>query len=331
MELKNSSQNDNARILIVDDEQYILDLFDEIISPNTFKNAEKLGLSDLEFKLFGNKKADKTLGNYELVKCQQGEDAIQEIERSLDEDNPFAIIFLDVRMPPGMNGISTAEKIRELDQDVEIVLITGYSDLEPRDFTSRIAPAHKLLYIQKPFHPQEIQQFIFALSAKWHLEKQLWELQSELQEQVHERTMEYINMNEKLQSDISDFKKTQNQLQASMALSQLITDNMTEMVAICNLEGKYQYISSSYRKVLGYYPENLLGKTILSIIHPEDATEIQNGIGNSSTWDEAINGKKVRFKHYNGHYTRVEALARKHYNSSGDAEYVIFNSRELIK
>ena len=68
-------------------------------------------------------------------------------------NQPFAVVFLDMRMPPGPDGLWAAQRIREIDQQVEIVICTAYSDVDPLEIGRRVPPADKLFYLQKPFHP----------------------------------------------------------------------------------------------------------------------------------------------------------------------------------
>ena len=77
---------------------------------------------------------------------------------SIEEGRLFSVAFIDIRMPPGPDGMWTAEQIRTLDSDIEIVTMTGYTDVNPSDIARRVPPVHKLLYLQKPIHIQEIFQ-----------------------------------------------------------------------------------------------------------------------------------------------------------------------------
>ena len=112
------------------------------------------------------------------------------MKSSIKEDRPFSVAFIDIRMPPGPDGIWTAEHIRAFDSNIEIVIFTGYSDTHPRDITRRVPPVHKLLYLQKPFHSQEIFQFASALSMKWHTECELQRVNKGLEKSVEARIQE---------------------------------------------------------------------------------------------------------------------------------------------
>ena len=149
------------RILALDDEQIILDLYRDAL----FFLADQ-GEAEYEF---------------EVTLCKQGNEALEAVRKAKDENDPFAVIFLDLRLPPGPDGIWTGEQIRKVDPYVNFVIVTGFFDVDPREIALRIPPEDKLLYVQKPFHIQEIRQFAASLGAKWHSEQLLRKAKSELE------------------------------------------------------------------------------------------------------------------------------------------------------
>ena len=103
---------------------------------------------------------------FEAVYCNGAEAAVAAVREACAADRPFAVAFLDMRMPPGPDGVWAAQQIREIDQQVEIVICTAYSDVDPADIGRRVPPADKLFYLQKPFHPHEVRQLALALGEK---------------------------------------------------------------------------------------------------------------------------------------------------------------------
>jgi two-component system cell cycle sensor histidine kinase/response regulator CckA len=142
--------------------------------------------------------ASRMQGQVELCLCRQGEEAVERVRGSLQAGRPFAVIFLDVRMPPGIDGVRTAEMIRAIDSMVNIVIVTAYSDVPPDDMSARVPPADKFLYIQKPCHAPEIRQLALALGAKWMLERRLLTEQRHLEDEVRRRTAGLEAANEAL-------------------------------------------------------------------------------------------------------------------------------------
>ncbi|GAB6095812.1 hypothetical protein JCM14469_20650 [Desulfatiferula olefinivorans] len=168
------------RILAADDETRIHDFFteamgsDESMPPSSEFRA-------MESRLFGSGRTpvEDPEPVYELSLCTGATDAVDRVIRSLEEQDPFAVIFLDVRMPPGPDGIWAAEQIRRLDRDVEIVVVTAFSDIKPSEIVKRVPPAHKLLYLQKPCYVMEIRHMAASLSAKWAMERKLRQIRSQ--------------------------------------------------------------------------------------------------------------------------------------------------------
>ena len=95
------------------------------------------------------------------------------VKEALAQERPFAVIFLDMRMPPGADGVWAATRIRELDPAVEIVICTAYSDTDPCEMGGIVPPEDKLSYLQKPFHPHEVRQMTIALASKWRAERRI--------------------------------------------------------------------------------------------------------------------------------------------------------------
>ena len=166
------------RVLIVDDEADIRQAYRHSlrdIGPDT-KNA---GLRELQARLFNKSAmtstadASKRATTFDAVYCDQADAAVGAVERALAENLPFAVVFLDVRMPPGKNGIWAAARIRELDPAVEIVICTAYSDIDPSDVGGIVPPEEKLSYLQKPFHAHEVRQMTIALASKWRAERRI--------------------------------------------------------------------------------------------------------------------------------------------------------------
>lgn len=150
------------RILAVDDEQTLLNLYRDALSGPTHRGGPEY--------------------QFEVTLCKQGDEALEAARKAKNEEDPFAVVFLDLQLAPGPDGVWTGEQIRKLDPFVNVVIVTGFFDVDPREIAARIPPEDKLLYVQKPFHIQEIRQFAASLGAKWHSEQLLLKAKSELED-----------------------------------------------------------------------------------------------------------------------------------------------------
>src|SRR5580692_7701178 len=113
---------------------------------------------------------------FDPVFCEDAAAAVKAVRDAIAADEPFAVAFLDMRMPPGPDGVWAAARIRELEPAIEIVLCTAYSDVDPAEVGTIVPPEEKLSYLQKPFHPHEIRQMTISLASKWRAEHRIVKL-----------------------------------------------------------------------------------------------------------------------------------------------------------
>ncbi|MFL9842765.1 EAL domain-containing protein [Sphingomonas sp. ST-64] len=123
---------------------------------------------------------------FEPVHCMQGLDGVEAVARSIDSGDRFAVAFIDVRMPPGIDGRETAKRIRALDPDINLVIVTGYSDFSPLEISRDAGPADKIFYIAKPFQIEEVVQTATALGKRWQVDLELAQAMKLLEEQKAE-------------------------------------------------------------------------------------------------------------------------------------------------
>lgn len=159
------------RILIVDDEPAMHESYRQCFASRVGADAEG-GLTAMAAELFGDDAAgadaevepDAAIG-FELVHALQGLEAVSLVAAS--EVERFAVAFIDIRMPPGIDGKETARRIRALDPDINIVIVTGFSDFSPLEISRAAGPADKIFYIAKPFEVEEVVQTATALGRRW--------------------------------------------------------------------------------------------------------------------------------------------------------------------
>ena len=159
---------DNNRILIIDDNPAIHNDFNKILG------AKDSSESDATADLFLGITAETTGGpEYSLSSAFQGQEGVELAKTAIDERSPFALAFVDMRMPPGWDGLKTIQELWKVDQDLQVVLCTAYSDHSWRDLQEALGRSEKLLILKKPFDSTEVSQLAVALSEKWRLQKEL--------------------------------------------------------------------------------------------------------------------------------------------------------------
>lgn len=166
----------HRKILIVDDQPEVLEDYVKILE-SSLKNKEiEEKLASMEATLFEDADANADMSSqiekdYTIATATQGEEAVSLVEKAARERQPFAVVFMDVRMPPGINGVEAASQIRKIDSEIEIVIVTAFSDVSRQEMLRLIGPSDKLLYLRKPFDGDEIKQLALALTERWNQDK----------------------------------------------------------------------------------------------------------------------------------------------------------------
>ena len=169
------------RLLVVDDESAVIDAYRQVLAGSADR-AAVTARRDLGTKLFGKDEAaaprrlPSSAVTFDAEFRDGAESAVAAVEEALAANQPFAVVFLDVRMAPGPDGVWAASRIRELDPAIEIAICTAYSDVDPSEIGGRVPPEDKVSYLQKPFHPHEVRQMAIALASKWRAERHITRL-----------------------------------------------------------------------------------------------------------------------------------------------------------
>jgi len=173
------------KILIVDDNKNIHIDFKTILEGD----PDTTLLEEMEADFFGTIN-EKPISNksYKIDSAYQGEDAFELVKDSIKNNDPYALAFVDMRMPPGWDGISTIEKIWEIDNEIQIVICTAYSDNSWETITERLQRSENFLILKKPFDAIEVNQLSTALTEKWNLSKKAKLKMNQLEEMVKNRT-----------------------------------------------------------------------------------------------------------------------------------------------
>ena len=215
-----SNNSWNYRVLIVDDQEEIHNDFAEMLASGFTKRAT----DDLAAAFVAQ--SDKpVLPQFELSHATSGEEACAMVKAAQESNCPFALAYIDIRMPPGTDGIETVRQIRQFEQDIEIVIMTAYSDKTLPEIVNDMALLHKLLYIRKPFSREEIQQITLSLTGKWNIEQELAK---------HQRQLEASNR----------------QLEASNQRLQAVLDATGDAIGMFDAEGRLQVANQGYEQLL---------------------------------------------------------------------------------
>lgn len=164
----NGSDNAHRRILVIDDNPAIHSDFRKILGAGL---AGELALQDAKAALFGTAVNPTAAAAFEIDIASQGQEGAALVERARNEQRPYALAFVDMRMPPGWDGVETTAKIWELDPEVQIVICTAYSDYSWEEMLQKLGRSHRLFILKKPFDNIEVLQLANALTDKWRLSR----------------------------------------------------------------------------------------------------------------------------------------------------------------
>lgn len=188
-----------ARILVVDDEPDVLDAYRQVLKRILLSPPDEL--EALTTELFADKSAERSKGATiaAIDFCRQGEDAVRQIEDKLREGNSYPVAFVDIRMPPGIDGLETAKRLRHAHPNINIVIVTGYSDHTPEHIAEQVGRVDGLFYLVKPFHPDELLQLAVTLIHRWQTEKLAAEEIASMLSKLESATKEVEKKEEKAQ------------------------------------------------------------------------------------------------------------------------------------
>ena len=177
---------ENRRILIIDDNDEIHLDFRKTLRGN----VESSALAAASSALFGDDAPAMPNVSFEVDSAMQGQEGYEKVKRARQSGAPYAMAFVDMRMPPGWDGLETIEHLFREDPDVQVVVCTAYSDYSWEDMVKRLGRSDRVLILKKPFDRIEVCQLAAALTEKWQLKRQSQLKLGELEKMVHDRTME---------------------------------------------------------------------------------------------------------------------------------------------
>ncbi|MGG7557482.1 ATP-binding protein [Pseudomonas sp. ES3] len=238
----------NRRILLIDDTPSIHDDFRKILTPTSAKHAE---LDEMEAALFGSEvKSTQLL--FELDSAYGGQEGLGKLVQALQEDRPYALAFVDMRMPEGWDGAQTIEHLWQEDPNLQVVVCTAYSDYSWDELLERLHAHDRLLILKKPFDNIEVQQMANTLLTKWDMTERASIQMSHLEHLVDQRTAQFKQASEALQREIDERKQLESQLVQSEKLASL--GQLAAGVAH-EINNPIGFISSNLGALDGYFKQ----------------------------------------------------------------------------
>lgn len=188
----------NNRVLIVDDNRAIHEDFRKILAGLPRNKA----LDDAEAVLFNQRTPE--MPTFELTFALQGEEAVRVAQENTAQGRPYALAFVDMRMPPGIGGIETANRLWAISPHLQVVICSAYSDYGWSEISAQLGDPERWVILKKPFENIEVLQLSHALTAKWALQQEAQLRRAELEVAVKNRTEELQTALEQLRTETEE-------------------------------------------------------------------------------------------------------------------------------
>lgn len=275
----------NHRILVVDDNPAIQEDFRKILCPGVSVTVD--ALRGMEAELFGTEPAETPTVAFEMDSALQGQEALTRVKAAQAEGRPYSMAFVDIRMPPGWDGVETIAQIWKEHPEIQVVICTAYSDYSWEEIIRKLGESDNLVILKKPFDNVEVLQLAHSLTKKWAMTRQASTRLAELDEMVERRTQELVRANQHLESEIERRKQVEISLRDSEERFRKAFETVPVALAIMRSEDRrYLDVNQSFIQLSGRTKQDILGRT------PEDlGMAIEDG---TDVFKAAIAGRKIR-------------------------------------
>jgi two-component system cell cycle sensor histidine kinase/response regulator CckA len=236
-----STTTTNRRILVIDDNRSIHEDFRKILAPAVAADDD---FDAAEAAMFGTTKQTQT---FTIDTASQGEEGLHMVQRALAEGRPYAMAFVDVRMPPGWDGIETTRQIWQVAPDMQIVICTAYADCCWSEVQEQIKPRDRMLILKKPFDIIEVLQLAISLTEKSRLLLESKMHLQELEQRVKLRTQELEA------SQLAAFEKAS------------LLDLSRDAILVCGLDHRITYWNKSAERLYGWTAAEAIGRLMADL------------------------------------------------------------------
>ncbi len=278
------------RILLVDDNPAIHEDYRKILCPARRPTGD--ALSGLAAELFGDPVQDLPSTKFEVASAFQGQEALEMVQAALAAGRPFALAFMDVRMPPGWDGVETITRIWQLQPDLQVIICTAFSDYSREAMLAKLGESDSFVVLKKPFDTIEVSQLAHALTRKWQVTRQANARLVDLDERVRRRTEELVRANELLQGEISRRGLIEGALRESEERFHHAFDNVAVGLAIFRVKDQTcTDANESLARLAGCAKSDLLGRRLSDALQFSDPEQWNGLLAAIQTGCKVLNGE----------------------------------------
>jgi two-component system, cell cycle sensor histidine kinase and response regulator CckA len=249
----------SRRILVVDDNPAIHDDFRKILCPSISASSAKAARLAAEF--FDDAPEEQAAIAFEMDSAFQGQEALLKIQAAEAAGRPYSLAFMDVRMPPGWDGVETISQIWRQYPRIQVVICTAYSDYSWGEILGKLGETDSLVILKKPFDNVEVLQLAHTLTKKWSLNRQASLRMADLDGIVQRRTQELTEANLNLQKEIQRRALIEGALRESEERFHKAFEAVPVALAVQPVNtSRYLDVNQSFVNLCGYAKEELLDK-----------------------------------------------------------------------
>jgi diguanylate cyclase (GGDEF)-like protein/PAS domain S-box-containing protein len=261
----------NRRILVIDDNEAIHADFRKILA----SRVENTNLEEAEARLLGmpSPPLPKVVEAFDVESAYQGQEGWEMVRASVAAGDRYAMAFVDMRMPPGWDGVETITKIWEIDPDIQVVICTAYSDYSWEEIIRKLGNVDRLLILKKPFDTIEVCQLACALTQKWHLARHAHLKLNQLRAMVEEQT-------HSLQAEVAERRKSEDELRQAQGRYALALAGANDGIWDWDFTTQVVFYSGRWKAMLGETDSKIAATADewFNRIHPDDIDRMKSDL-----------------------------------------------------
>jgi PAS domain S-box-containing protein len=282
-----ASSEKNHRILVVDDNEAIHDDFRKILGAD----ASAASFQEEAEGFFGKSERNVERAVFEMDFAVQGAEALELVEAAVAAGRRYAVAFLDVRMPPGWDGLETTVKLWEADPDLQIVICTAYSDYSWDQMMDMIGTPERMLILKKPFDAIEVLQLAHALTEKWSLIQVARQSVETLESTVAVRTHALEESNRLLEAEIVEHRAAAEQVREQA----MFIEKAHDAIVVRDMDGKITLWNHGAERLYGWTAAETLGQSVIEVLYQgnpgQDAIEARKLVLEQGSWSGVMSQK----------------------------------------
>ena len=266
-----NSQGKNLRVLVIDDTRAIHEDFRKILSGDQ-RNGADLDLASAG--LFGGVQEARRGACFEIDSAYQGQEGLRMVQEAITARRPYAMVFVDVRMPPGWDGVETIQHIWNVDPDLQMVICTAYSDYSWDQMIEKLGHSDRLLILKKPFDNVEVLQLASTLTEKWRLSQQERKKLCDLEKMVNLRTGALQEAMVQLKRSLAARERSEAELRKSEELFRTLSASSPVGIWLADTTGNCLYCNLRWEAISGLSSAETAGDRWVTVLHSDDRATV---------------------------------------------------------